>query len=149
MPVKRFEPGKALQKGTALEYRCDYDNPEPRTVIQGPRTSDEMCMLIGSYYPRDPQMEGCAEPTFFGDGDKSCGQTLLCATSAKGDEEFFGCITATCPAVARQMSEALKCAFSRGAGACQDTCSKDPTQCNACVQKACEPQVSACLQAKC
>ncbi|WP_437874429.1 hypothetical protein [Sorangium sp. So ce513] len=52
VPVQVFSSPLVVKAGEALDYRCDYKNPEPRDVAQGLTTRDEMCMLIGPYFPR-------------------------------------------------------------------------------------------------
>ena len=155
VPVLSFDNGngKKLSKGTFLDYRCDYDNPEDRTVVQGQSTTDEMCMLIGSYYPRHDETGFCMESTFVGTGTNECFQAyscgLLAATSGKF-ENLFGCITESCPSVAKELTQALRCTVQRGNGMCDSAC-KSPADpgCADCVQKACEPAVTACRATKC
>lgn len=149
VPVKGFGAGKVLRAGTGLDYRCDFQNPEDRTVIQGGKTTDEMCMLIGSYYPRDPMMEVCQEGTYFGSGTKSCAETAGCVLGARDPETFYGCVVNSCPAVATQMTEALRCQFTRGGAACAEACRGDTQACQACVQQTCKPALDACLKARC
>ena len=55
MPVTTFTPGLHVAAAATLDYHCDYHNDEARDVYQGARSTDEMCMLIGSYYPADPR----------------------------------------------------------------------------------------------
>lgn len=157
VPVKQFEPGKKLQAGSFVDYRCEYKNTETRSIIQGPSTKDEMCMLIGSYYPRNPELEFCASPTFVGSGNKSCAVTLGCVTAnppsgqnGPGAEGFYGCIVDSCPGVAHQVSDALFCTFSQGNGKCTADCTGgDGAKCQACILNACKPQIDACTAAKC
>ena len=56
VPVTRFDGGLAVPARSWIDYWCDYANPESRDVYQGTRSTDEMCMLIGSYYPADPAL---------------------------------------------------------------------------------------------
>ena len=60
VPVDVFDPGLTIAGGSRIEFTCEYDNPEDRPIYQGPRTSDEMCMLIGSYYPAQPHVGACS-----------------------------------------------------------------------------------------
>jgi hypothetical protein len=75
------DQGKQLKAGTAIDYRCNYDNKEARVVTQGLTTKDEMCMFVGAYYPRDRAFEICATDenspaasaaTFIGSGTNDC-----------------------------------------------------------------------------
>ena len=153
VPVKSFEPGLAIKKGSQLDYRCDYKNHEDHDISQGPSTKDEMCMLIGSYYPHTPETGFCFQRTFIGTGTNTCGQAYSCALLAGASSDqgaFFGCIVESCPAVAPQLTEAISCFFSRGGNACRDAC-KTPTdaKCQECVTQSCQPAISACQAAPC
>lgn len=153
VPVKRFAPGYTIKAGSSLDYRCDYQNHEDRDIDQGPSTRDEMCMLIGSYYPASPDVGFCADSTFIGTGTQSCGQAYSCALAALGagaQGDLYGCIVESCPSVAPQLTEALRCAFRRGGPACKDAC-KTPTdtKCQECVINSCQPALTACQTAKC
>lgn len=153
VPVKRFEPGLKISKGSTFDYRCDYKNSEDRDVNQGPSTKDEMCMLIGSYYPHTPETGFCFERTFIGTGTNTCGQAYACALLAgasKDEGAFYGCVVESCPAVSNQLTAALRCFFNQGGAACSDAC-KSPTdsKCQDCVTQACQAPVAACQAAKC
>lgn len=153
VPVKRFEPGLKIAKGSTLDYRCDYKNPEDRDVRQGPSTKDEMCMLIGSYYPQTQETGFCFERTFIGTGTNTCGQAYACAlvaAASKDEGAFFGCITESCPGVAKELTSAMRCFFGQGGSMCRDAC-KSPTdsKCQDCVTQACQAPVAACQAAKC
>lgn len=153
VPVGKFDPGLPIKKGSTLDYRCDYQNTEDRDISQGPSTKDEMCMLIGSYYPHTPETGFCFERTFIGTGTNTCGQAYSCAllSAASGDDGgFFGCVVESCPAVAPQLTEAIRCFFNRGGNTCRDAC-KTPTdaKCQECVTQSCQPAITACQAAKC
>lgn len=153
VPVKKFEPGFSIKKGSSLDYRCDYKNSEDRDIDQGPSTKDEMCMLLGSYYPATPETGFCFERTFIGTGTNTCGQAYSCALIAGAGQkwgDFYGCVVESCPTVAPQLTSAIRCFFSNGNGACRDAC-KNPADasCQDCVTKSCQPAVSACQAAKC
>lgn len=153
VPVQRFDPGLPVTAGSLLDYRCDYKNDEDRTVIQGASTKDEMCMLIGSYYPRDIKLEGCQNARWIGTGNKSCQLSMSCAIAAiTGNDEagFYGCVVDSCEPASQPLSEALRCFFTQGDGACAQRC-KGPTtaDCNDCVSTACGSKFSACTATKC
>ncbi len=120
VPVKHFKGGKAIEKGSRIEYMCEYQNDDDHTVYQGPRTTDEMCMLVGSYYPRDVELETCAHDgnrflgaDWVGNGTKSCTETMTCiqgAQSAKNPfQAIMGCVDASCAKASKPMSTALRC----------------------------------------
>ena len=60
VPVDKFPEGLEIPAGTRIEYHCDYENPEARVVWQGPRSTNEMCMLVGAYYPAKPYIADCS-----------------------------------------------------------------------------------------
>ncbi|AKT44017.1 hypothetical protein [Chondromyces crocatus] len=126
VPVKSFEGGFELKAGDTLDYACDYQNPGQHTVYQGPRSTDEMCMLIGSYYPADIATSNCsADPErpgetvgigaeWIGDGTATCAQTLDCIEGAfsnatEGDLAFQGCIVDASPDVSKEVSDVSRC----------------------------------------
>lgn len=58
-PVREFAPPLLVPKGSRLEIRCDYRNTEARPVGWGLSSSDEMCQLIGPYFPKNTLFERC------------------------------------------------------------------------------------------
>ena len=120
VPVKRFEPGFQIAAGSSLDYWCDYSNAEPRDVYQGPRSTDEMCMLIGSYYPADPRTSACLDADgaklageWVGNGKASCAETMDCVQKAPQSDNLHAitdCMLAASPDVSKEASAALLCA---------------------------------------
>ncbi len=53
----------SLHAGQWIDYECNYKNNEARNVAQGFQTTDEMCMFVGVYWPRDPNLDFCLAPT--------------------------------------------------------------------------------------
>jgi hypothetical protein len=108
-----------VSAGSRLEYWCDYDNAEARDVYQGPRSSDEMCMLIGSYYPADPATANCLDDAgriageWVGNGTATCADTLTCVQAAFGAADPFlaltDCMDVASPSVAAPSSAMLRC----------------------------------------
>jgi len=153
VPVKEWKPGRVIPAGSFLDYHCDYKNSENRTVLQGQSTRDEMCMLLGSYYPRHDELAFCNNPIFVGSGQKSCGASLKCSIDAlKGGDNsaLYGCVVDSCPAAAVELTTALTCMYSRGGGACDKDCA-DPTgtACDTCVATICQPALDSCQKATC
>ncbi len=160
VPIKRFGAGMALKAGESLDYRCDYKNGENREVIQGFTTKDEMCMLVGPYYPRNDHLEVCetaegdldGAATWIGTGNVDCGQTFKCLSNAadapKEDQarQFYGCVVRSCPASASQISEVLHCQISNAHGAC-DGCKG--SACQKCILDKCKKEINACGAATC
>jgi Copper type II ascorbate-dependent monooxygenase, C-terminal domain len=52
-----------IQAGQWIDYHCDYQNTSDLNIAQGLQTTDEMCMFVGAYWPRDPLLDFCLAPT--------------------------------------------------------------------------------------
>jgi hypothetical protein len=118
VPVKTYE-GLTVPAGSVLDYQCDYRNTGDTPIYQGTRTTDEMCMLIGSYYPADPRTANCqgehgelAGGEWFGQGTATCQQTMGCIQQAQGLPAITDCMLAASPTVSRESSELLRCFIS-------------------------------------
>ncbi|HRI66964.1 MAG TPA: hypothetical protein PK156_22110 [Polyangium sp.] len=127
VPVKDFGAGLQVKSGSWLDYACHYKNGEDRDVYQGPRSTDEMCMLIGSYYPADPATAQCAfDPAkpfetanigaeWIGQGTATCNATLMCMQQVFTKfnfEDFTRCVLGADPAVSREVSDVVQCVFT-------------------------------------
>ena len=125
-PVSSFKPYLTLRAGDVIETRCAYENHEPRIIGYGPNSTDEMCQLIGPYFPRDEQFEACAlaggdyAAEWVGHGLSDGVATRNCFECAPtvGSHEYVGCIFDACPAIADRVSAVVRCELVRGAGAC-------------------------------
>jgi hypothetical protein len=112
--------GMMVKAGAKLDYFCDYRNTESRTVYQGPRSSDEMCMLIGSYYPPDPRTANCTDETgklpggdWIGQGTATCAESMQCLQTSQGAISVVtDCVMASKPEVSVELSAALRCFMS-------------------------------------
>ena len=78
VPVQAYD-AFTVKAGSVLDYRCDYRNTGGTPIYQGPRTTDEMCVLIGSYYPADPRTSTCLDESgqilggeWIGQGTATC-----------------------------------------------------------------------------
>ncbi|MDC3954862.1 hypothetical protein [Polyangium jinanense] len=133
VPVKDFGAGLEVKAGSWFDYHCDYSNGEMRDVYQGPRSTDEMCMLIGSYYPAEAATANClAEPSvpgqpnylgaeWVGNGKATCAESFSCVQQAIGSgtggiEAWMPCVTNSDEAVAKELSDALRCFIRLGPG---------------------------------
>lgn len=150
VPVKDFGAGLQVKAGSFLDYHCDYKNAGTNEVFQGPRSTDEMCMVIGSFYPANPWTANCQREAdlplgstvtgadWIGNGTATCAETFSCVQQAlvagKGINGLMPCVTASDPSVSKEMSESLRCLFNSYNGG------KDPAM-------ACQTQFAAC-QAK-
>jgi hypothetical protein len=143
VPIKAFEGGLKLKAGQSLDYHCDYKNNENRTIYQGLTTKDEMCMLVGPYYPRNDKLEVCqtaegdlaGAATWYGTGTADCGESFKCLADAQKAPSnqaqlLYGCVVNSCNAVAQPLSDLLHCQISNAHGAC-DGC-KD-AECQTCI----------------
>jgi hypothetical protein len=160
VPAKVFDPLLSIKAGEALDFRCDYANTESRDVIQGLTTKDEMCVLLAPYYPADPLLDACLDSngipaeTWIGSGTASCAESLSCVANTTpayedGGSALYSCILNSCPGVATEISDVIRCQFTEGRGACESDCAKDAETCAACVASACAADVSACQAASC
>ncbi|WP_437895531.1 hypothetical protein [Sorangium sp. So ce124] len=156
VPSKEFSPFLEVKAGESLDYHCDFNNVEDRNIAQGLTTRDEMCMLIGPYFPRSPAYENCRTEegleaaTWFGDGQTTCAQAFECLGSAQDDAAAYGCVVNSCESVGPQLSAALACQMTGGNGACIEACDgQDAEACNTCIGTACGAEMEACQAATC
>jgi hypothetical protein len=119
VPVQHYD-NLTVPAGSTLDYHCDYRNTTGTSIYQGPRTTDEMCMLIGSYYPADPRTANCLDPSgelpggdWVGNGTATCAATLGCIQQAQGLPDITDCVLAAdpSPAVSHATSELVRCMF--------------------------------------
>jgi hypothetical protein len=115
VPVSHFE-NFTVKAGQTLDYQCNYRNTTASGIYQGPRSTDEMCMLIGSYYPADLRTSNCTDPTgetfggdIVGQGTATCQATLGCFQGAGDLRGITDCLLAAKPEVAHVTSEVLRC----------------------------------------
>ncbi len=95
-------------------------------IPYGPNSTDEMCQLIGPYFPRDERFEACAQAggdyaaEWVGQGlsDGATTRNCLECAPAVGSHEYVGCIFDACPAIADRVSAVVRCEQIRGAGVC-------------------------------
>ena len=161
VPITEWSPGMSLRKGQSIDYTCQFQNPEDRQVRQGATTKDEMCMFLGNYYPRNPEIEACGVSTagtgatFIGTGTADGKTTLDCLSKHGGAEDpgnLYGCVQDSCPAIGEQVTGHLTCQIvtTSEKGACEAACSGDNAEaCGACVQAACGAAISALATASC
>jgi hypothetical protein len=119
VPVQSYE-NFTVRAGQTLDYYCDYRNTGTTPVFQGPRTTDEMCMLIGSYYPADPRTANCTDASgqlpggdWVGQGTATCAATLGCLQNAGALEAVTSCVLAADAAVSHEVSELVRCFISK------------------------------------
>lgn len=160
--VEEFQPPLAIQAGKVLDFRCDYMNPEARDVRQGLTANDEMCQIMGPYYPRDVNLENCRDEngipaaTWFGSGNADCATTHACIQSAKSFREdngasIYACIENSCPGAATEVSEVARCYMEQRESRCSAACENDPAgaECGKCLSDQCGEAISACAATTC
>ncbi len=119
VPVTRFPGGLSVTAGSTLDYWCDYTSNVDHDIYQGTRTTDEMCMLIGSYYPANPRTSNCQLADgglggeWVGNGTATCAATNTCFQAAVQAADVVravtDCIDAASPSVAAESSAVLRC----------------------------------------
>lgn len=123
VPVANFmnEGGMQVPAGARLDYYCEYTNTQDVDVYQGPRSTDEMCMVIGSYYPANPAIANCLDESddeklaaeWIGEGEATCAATLICTVAAFSSPEplqaLTECVFNSDPAKSAEVSETLNC----------------------------------------
>jgi hypothetical protein len=144
VPVKTWADGLEIPAQSRIEFSCDYLNAGDEPVWQGPRSTDEMCMLIGSYWPANTATSLCASDAtdpfdtnflgadWVGAGDSGCAATLECldtALQAPGDPlpGVTDCMLAARAESAPLTSDVARCILNGG----------NPDQC--------KPAIDACL----
>ncbi len=148
VPVQRWTPGLDVVAGSRIEWSCEYANDgalADRPVYQGLRSTDEMCMFIGSYYPRNDRLGFCRSGDTFatrwlaarwslGTGTATCAQSLACV--GRGVEKgaaaptavITDCLIASSPSVAEPLSRAIACLTEAGFAA--NSCSAEVDACS-------------------
>jgi hypothetical protein len=152
----------SLRKGQAIDYTCQFRNTEDRQVRQGATTKDEMCMFLGTYYPRNEELEACgistagAGATFIGTGTADGKTTIECLNKHNSDEDpgnLYGCVQDSCPAIAEQVTGHLTCQITATdeKGACGAPCGPQGSEdaCGACMNATCGVALNALATAKC
>jgi len=163
--VETYPEGVALAEGSWVSWQCDYENVGDEAIGIGPKSSDEMCMFVGAYYPRDPALEWCSDDGTFahwmraaelqGQGTLTCAEAATCAVeSAAGalDDAYQACILSACPEVSAELSTAVRCDLiaRTGDGPCAEICvNAPPPECQGCIFTECGDELSACIDATC
>jgi hypothetical protein len=141
-PYNVFTSPLSISAGKWIDYHCDYTNSENRNVAQGLQTTDEMCMFIAPYWPRDPNIDNCVSANgnvdfgghSLGYGTKTGADFLGCYWSTPQFNKLagglstsaaryaaYGCVTQTCSKASASITPYLDC-LSKNAGSCQSQC---------------------------
>ena len=149
-PVTEWKtPPKTLAAGQQIDFECNYQNDGSTMVSQGlSAVTNEMCVFVGAYYPRDEKFETCgttgkiedqgSAATFIGTGTATCAATLGCFQSSQGAADagpFYSCVVNSCSGAAKPLTKVLDCTFSAPSGSD--------------VTKVCANQINDCLAASC
>ncbi len=143
---KVFNPLMTVRGGQAIDFECDFKS-DGRAYVDGPSATDnEMCMFLGSYYPKlDAGTEFCGR----GDsgpvhsGTKACGASILCARAATDPVAAKACFIDTCGGSSRAMNRLSSCIFAN----CVQKC--PGAEFDACVMGSCGAPFQTCLDATC
>jgi hypothetical protein len=163
--------GKQVKAGDSIEFGCKYTNKEARTVLQGPKSTDEMCMFLALYYPKSVAIDDCAPSDDYqgppglaaihrGDGTADGAATMQCMGGAAQagpiadqtgvfTDAFTTCLLESCPNIGAPMTTAANCMFTEAFGKCTDTCTANGAECGACIQKECQASFAELSTAKC
>jgi hypothetical protein len=138
-----------LAAGTRIDYACDYRDTTGTAAVEGPsKTENEMCMLIGMYWPRmDLGHEFCAAPgsgTVF-DGTTTCGQSLSCQLSATDAVAAEACAVNTCRGSSGAFNDLTGCVFAK----CVTTGICTGADCGSCAISSCGAEFQTCQAATC
>jgi hypothetical protein len=164
--VKTFDQGRTITTGTLLDYHCNYENPEDRTVLQGQTTKDEMCMLIGAYTPRNTAFEFCSPDgtsglrgfagTFIGNGTVSCMDSVNCIDDARKLAEgsrfdkISECVVSSCEKAAKPFNDTLRCMLTQYESGCSTECKDEASvACGDCARAKCAAEMSTCQTTAC
>jgi hypothetical protein len=168
--VQNYSPTLKVQSGQRLDYRCQYDNPEDRVVLQGLTTKDEMCMLIGAYAPQNDAFQYCSAvgamglgsaATFYGNGSASCMDTVNCAEQiglkygnlrgSGASDALYQCVLNSCEKAGPAMTDVIKCEVEQMQQSCSSQCSANAgsTDCVNCLHTNCSTEMGACQASAC
>lgn len=152
-PVPRVFDGATspmLRAGSTISYTCDFANPDPFTVVQGPSAdTNEMCMFVGMYWPKqDDNFEWCYDGVTDAGGTLSAAETLMCLVECGGgDPECAGgCWQNACPNAPMKVSSMRDCLPS-----CLGQCvgGLDSESCSSCAADTCPAEYDAFMAATC
>jgi hypothetical protein len=149
-----YDPPLDVAAGQHFEVSCDYENPSARPVASGSsKTKNEMCLLIGSYYPKlDFPFEFCmgegSGPVY--DGQQKCGDTLGCFIKS-GDPFSLSsqqCVVGTCEKSGRAFNAFFSCVGQKCffPGLCKGDGGSD---CSVCAIQSCSDEMVTCQNTGC
>jgi hypothetical protein len=152
---QNFEGPKDVAGGSVVRMQCDYVNPDPAEVFQGPNAAtSEMCVLGAVYYPKaDDSLENCVQMSVTGTGTLACLDLATCVQKCPpgdGPQRTHGginvgpcwerCVAQGCDSATDRLLPLVSC-FSQH---CTPTCGEDAAACSACAAAQCAAPYQAC-----
>lgn len=146
--TRRFPDGLQIKAGQSLDFECDYDNATDEDVVEGPsKEHNEMCMLLGDYYPRlDQAAEWCTQVGSgpLHDGTHTCKEAY---TALQDGNNLDFAAEQTMVEVCKGSNDAWNNLGNCGFNACSDVC--PGPDCSACAAQFCIDEYVACQAATC
>jgi hypothetical protein len=157
-PDRIWDEPLTIEEGQWIDYQCDYENDGDRDVAQGLETTDEMCMFLGMYWPKNQALSFCQDPMVKSGGASSGGYQIgsgkldgsaflacmLTSDFSGGATEgtcgygecknyaarfkFQSCFVEACEAVGRYTRPYLNC-FSAHSKECSTECEGQSSSC--------------------
>jgi hypothetical protein len=152
-PVPRvFEqsPPLTLKAGSSITYACDFENTETSTIVQGESADvNEMCMFVGSYWPRKSEtFEWCYDGVTGQGGTASAAATITCLVLCGQDnpECSAGCWKNACPNAPMKIAQSRDCLPQ-----CMSKCSGglQSAACAECANELCPEKYAELMAATC
>jgi hypothetical protein len=149
LETRRFDEPIVVKAGQALDFECDFQNDSEKGLVEGSApTTAEMCVILGSYFPRLPaEAEWCTLP---GSGPRhegatTCKDALQCATAKMNDDPFEqkSCVVNVCEASSTALNDVNNCEISH----CPEDC--PGKQCSECLAQKCQAELGSCQAATC
>lgn len=155
----------AVKAGSRLRFECDYDNTagtQEYFAGQSAQTN-EMCMLVATYYPEMGQLSDfCIQDAdMFGHGTTTCATTMSCLQACGGTLSFSPggglagggasdcqqkCMVQSCPSAGAPLVAFGNCMKQSCKTPCSDTGS---AACASCIATSCGTEYGACQQQAC
>lgn len=154
-----------VKAGSRLRFECDYDNSSGTQEYFAGQSAqkNEMCMLVGTYYPEMGQLSDFCiqDPDMFGTGTTACADTMTCLQACGGTLSFGisgvaggggaspcqqTCMVRSCPTAATPLVAFGNCMKSSCKTQCSDAGS---SACTSCIATSCATQYGACQQHTC
>jgi hypothetical protein len=158
-----------VKAGSRLRFECDYDNTGGTSEYFAGQSAqtNEMCMLVGTYYPEMGTLSDFCmqDPDMFGTGTAACAATMTCLQACGGTLSLGPgaglagggasqcqqtCMVQSCPTASAPLVAFGDCMRSSCGTAC-NAASGGPgsSACTSCIAASCLTQYTACQQHAC